>query len=91
MKQRFNIGTLRRIREYGHYARGNSGGLGLGDLGVTWPPRDPRFAGSNPAEVDEFFQDKSSGRDFKLGVPSLKISGSLKNLKPEKNRPLRKT
>ena len=26
-------------------------------LGVTWSPRDPRFAGSNPAEVDGFFQD----------------------------------
>ena len=26
-------------------------------LGVTCSPRDPRFAGSNPAEVDGFFQD----------------------------------
>ena len=31
--------------------------VGLGGLGVTCSPRDPRFAGSNPAEVDEFFQD----------------------------------
>ena len=29
----------------------------LGGLGVTYSPRDPRFAGSNPAEVDGFFQD----------------------------------
>ena len=44
---------------------------------------DPRFAGSNPAEVDGNPEHKSSGRDFKLGVPSL-IPDSLKNLKPEK-------
>ena len=31
--------------------------VGLGDLGVMCSPRDPRFAGSNPAEVDGFFQD----------------------------------
>ena len=31
--------------------------VGLGGLGVTFSPRDPRFAGSNPAEVDGFFQD----------------------------------
>ena len=31
--------------------------VGLGDLGVTWSPRDPRFAGSNPAEFDGYFQD----------------------------------
>ena len=58
--------------------------VGLSGLGVTCSPRDPRFAGSNPAEVDGLFQDVKvlSTRDFKLGVPSL-ISGSLKNLKPE--------
>ena len=28
--------------------------FGLGGLRVTCSPRDPRFAGSNPAEVDEF-------------------------------------
>ena len=32
-------------------------GVGLGDLGVTCSPRDSRFAGSNPAEVDGLFQD----------------------------------
>ena len=31
--------------------------VGLGGLGVTCSPRDPRFAGSNPAEVDGSFQD----------------------------------
>ena len=30
--------------------------VGLGGLGVTCSPRDPRFAGSNPAEVDAFFR-----------------------------------
>ena len=48
-------------------------------LGVPCSPRDPRFAGSNPAEVDGFFsgsknpEHKSSGRDFKLGVPDLRF------------------
>ena len=31
--------------------------VGLGGLGVTGLTRDHRFAGSNPAEVDGFFQD----------------------------------
>ena len=31
--------------------------VGLGGLRVTSLPRDPRFAGSNSAEVDGFFQD----------------------------------
>ena len=31
--------------------------VNLGGLGVTCSPRDPRFEGSNPAEVDGFFQD----------------------------------
>ena len=31
--------------------------VGLGGLGLACSPRDPRFAGSNPAEVDGFFQD----------------------------------
>ena len=31
--------------------------VGLSSLGVTCSPRDPRFAGSNPAEFDGFFQD----------------------------------
>ena len=31
--------------------------VGLGGLKVTCSLRDPRFAGSNPAEFDGFFQD----------------------------------
>ena len=31
--------------------------VSLGCLGVTCSPRDPRCAGSNPTEVDGFFQD----------------------------------
>ena len=31
--------------------------VGLGGLGVTCSPPDPRFAGSNSAEVNGFFQD----------------------------------
>ena len=31
--------------------------VGLGGLGVPCSPRDPRIAGSNPAEVAGFFQD----------------------------------
>ena len=30
---------------------------GLSGLGVTCSPQDPRFTGSNPTEVDGFFQD----------------------------------
>ena len=53
--------------------------VGLGGLGVTCSPQDPRFAGSDPAEVDGYFsghkncEDKSSRRDFKLGVSSLRF------------------
>ena len=51
----------------------------LGGLGVTCSPQDPSLSGSNPTEVDGFFQDVKtlstnlSGRDFKLGVPSLRF------------------
>ena len=31
--------------------------VGLGGLGVMCSPRDPRFAGSNPAEVEGLFQN----------------------------------
>ena len=53
--------------------------VGLGGLGVICSPRDPRFAGSNPTEDDGLFSGRknpehmSSGRDFKLGVPSLRF------------------
>ena len=62
--------------------------VGLDGLGVTCSPRDPRFAGSNPTEVDGFFlrknpEHKSSGRNFFAGGLESEIPGSLKNLKPE--------
>ena len=49
--------------------------VGLGGLGVPCSPRDPRFAGSNPAEVDgrKNPQHKYSGKDFKLRVESLRF------------------
>ena len=31
--------------------------VGLGGLGIPCSPGDPRFATSNPVEVDGFFQD----------------------------------
>ena len=49
--------------------------------GITCSPRDPRFAGSNPAEVDEFFQDVKI-LSTSPGGPESEILGSLKNLKP---------
>ena len=63
--------------------------VGLGGLGVTCWTRDARFAGSNPAEVDGFFQDIkilsiSPPGGTLIGGPDSEISGSLKNLKPEK-------
>ena len=63
--------------------------VGLDGLGVLCSPRDPRFAGLNPAEVDGFFQDvkilSSSPPGGTLGWgPKSEISGSLKNMKPEK-------
>ena len=48
-------------------------------FGVKCSTRDSRFAGSNMAEVDGFFQDvkipehKSSRRDFRLWVLSLRF------------------
>ena len=52
-------------------------------------PRDPKFAGPNPAEDDGFFHDVKilstipPGEFLRRG-PESEISGSLKNLKPEK-------
>ena len=62
--------------------------VGLGGLGVTCSPQDPRFPGSNPAEVDGFFQDvKILSTNPPEGTlsrgPESEISGSLKNPKPE--------
>ena len=58
-------------------------------LGVPCSPRNPRFAGSNPAEDDGFFQDVKILNTIPPGGilnwgPESEISGSLKNLKPEK-------
>ena len=52
--------------------------VSLGGLGVTCLHRDSRFAGSNPTEVDGFLgrknpEHRSSGMDFKLGIPSLRF------------------
>ena len=52
-------------------------------------PRDPRFVGSNQAEVNRFFQDiKIQSTNLSEGAlshgPKPKISGLLKNLKAEK-------
>ena len=60
-----------------------------GGFGVMCSPRGPRFAGSNPAEVDGFFQDVKILSTSPLGEilswsPESEISGLLKNLKPEK-------
>ena len=46
--------------------------VGHGGLGVTCSPRDPRLAGSNPAEVDGFFQNVKI-LSFNLGVPNLRF------------------
>ena len=60
----------------------------IGGLGITCSPRDPRFAGSNPTEVDGVFQDvkilsiSPPGGNLSWR-PQSEISGSLKNLKPE--------
>ena len=57
--------------------------VGLGGLGVTCSPRDPRFVGSNPAEVDGFFQD--------VKILSTSPPGGLvKALQASKNRPVSK-
>ena len=69
--------------------------IGLVGLGVTCSSRNPMFAGSNTTEVDGFYsgrkisEHKSSGRDFKLGVPSLRFQARQRT-SSEKNRPLSK-
>ena len=68
-----------------HYSWILSGGLGVASS----------FASLNPAEVDGFFQDvkllaTSPPGGTLSGGPESEISGLLKNLKPEKNRPLSK-
>ena len=65
------LGKLKFLQFKGVY-------VGFGGLRVTWSPWDPRFVGSNPAGVNGFSEHKnpehkSSGRDFKPGVPSLRF------------------
>ena len=70
--------------------------VGLGGLGVTCSPRNQRFAGSNPAEVDGFFQDV---RILSTSPPGGTLSwGSrvwdfrlVKESQAWKNRPLNKS
>ena len=56
--------------------------VGYCGLGIPYSPRDPRFPGSNPAEVGWFFlgrtnsEHKFFGRDFKPWVPCLRIQAS---------------
>ena len=57
--------------------------VGLGGVGVTCSLPDPKFADSNPTEVDEFFQDIKILSTSPPGGPESEISGSLKNPKPE--------
>jgi hypothetical protein len=48
---------------------------------------DSRLVGSNPAEVDGFFPERKnpeSKERLQAVGPKSEISGSLKNLKPEK-------
>ena len=63
---------------YGEFGPGIYGEVGLGGLGVTYSPRDPRFAFQIRLRSMDFSErknpeHKSSGRDFKLGLPSLRF------------------
>ena len=68
-----------QMAEYGQRTLKNPVHTHKVSLGVMCSPRDPRFMCSNPAEVDGFFsgpenpEDKSSRRDFKPGVSSLRF------------------
>ena len=52
MKRYYLSGTILLKRVYNL-------SVGLGGLGVTCSPQDPRFVGSNPAEVDKNPEHKS--------------------------------
>ena len=64
--------------------------VGHGGLGVTCSPRDSRFADSMDIFRKYKFRAQVLQEELKAMDPESEISGSLKNLKPEKNRPLRK-
>ena len=65
--------------DIGHYYSSMCYEVGLGGLEVTCSPRDPEFAGLNPAEVDGFFQDiqilstSPPGGTLSWGSPSLRF------------------
>ena len=54
MKQRYNIGTFRRTRGYGHYPRGNLGGEGGGESQL----RDENVVRTSNPEVIVGFVDR---------------------------------
>ena len=64
---------------YRKYRKGLRNRIENSGLGVTCSHRDPRFAVSNPAEVDGFLsgrkipENKPPGSDFKLWVQSLRF------------------
>ena len=71
------------IDRYFHYRSVTTYIVGLGALGVTCSPRDPRLAGSNPAEVNRLFEDvKILSTGLPAGTlswgPESEISGSLR-------------
>ena len=47
--------------------------VGLGGLGLTCSPRDPRFEGLNPAEDVKLLSTSPPGGTLNLGVPSLRF------------------
>ena len=69
--------------------------VGLSGLGITCLPRNQRFVGSNPAEVDGFFQDikilstSPPGGTLNWGSPVWDFR-LVKEPKTWKNRPLSK-
>ena len=71
----------------------NTPSVGFGGFTVMCSLRGLGFAGVNPVEVMDFLGRKNTQflrESIKLWLPSLRFAGTLKNLKPEKNRPLRK-
>ena len=67
-----------------------SAAVGLGGLGVTCSPQDPRFASSNPTEIDGFFQDEKilstspPGGTLSWGVSSLRFQARQRTLSLKK-------
>ena len=55
--------------------------FGLGGHGVTRSPRNPRFAGPNPTEVDGVFQKASNRRPSMKAVRPVIASNGVPYLK----------